>query len=103
VSENPEPTIEISQDQGWGLIWNELKRVEIAPGHRGPFEGGILWGENANQAIEGLRNLNLPVPAICHVGLIVQAPIRAAEVRFREVGPNRAELGHRRQWAQSGR
>jgi hypothetical protein len=84
VSKNPEPTIDISPDQGWGLIWDELKRVGIAPGHRGPFEGGILWGENANQAIAALRDLNLPFPAICHLGLIVQAAIRAAEVRFRK-------------------
>jgi hypothetical protein len=103
VSTNPEPTAEISPDQAWGLIWNELKRVGIAPGHRGPFEGGVLWGENTNQAIEGLREMNLPIPAICHLGLIVQAAIRAAEVRFRKPTPNRVELGHRPQLAQRAR
>jgi hypothetical protein len=29
--------------------------VEIAPGRGGPFEGGILWGQNANRAIQALR------------------------------------------------
>ena len=80
----PEPTAEISPDQGWELIWEELKRVGIAPGRRGPFEGGVLWGENANQAIQALRELNLRIPAICSVGLLVQAAIRAAEVRFQK-------------------
>jgi ABC-type dipeptide/oligopeptide/nickel transport system, ATPase component len=32
VFTTPEPTAEISPDQGWELIWEELKRVGIAPG-----------------------------------------------------------------------
>jgi len=82
MTKRPEPTTVISTDQGWGLIWDELKRVGLASGHRGPFEGGVLWGENVNQAIKGLQSMNLPVPAICHVGVLVQAAIRAAEIRF---------------------
>jgi len=73
----------ISSDQGWQLIWDELKRVQIAPDSSGPFEGGILWGQNANQAIQALRDLRLPLLAVHHVGLLMQAAIRAAEVRFR--------------------
>ena len=83
MSNVPEPTTVISTEQGWGLIWDELKRVEIAPGRGGPFEGGILWGQNANQAIQALQDLKLPLLAVHHVGLLVQAAIRAAEVRFR--------------------
>ena len=83
MSTGPEPTAKISTDQAWALVWNELKRVGMAPGHSGPIEEGILWGENANQAIAGLQAINLPVPTICHVGLLVQAAIHAAELRFR--------------------
>jgi hypothetical protein len=83
MSKRPEPTTVISSEQGWGLIWDELKRVEITPGHGGPFEGGILWGQNANQSIHALRDLRLPLLAVHQMGLLVQAAIRAAEVRFR--------------------
>ena len=86
MSTQPEPTAEISTEQGWNLIWKELNRVGMTLGHSGPFEVGIDWGENANQAIEGLQAMNLPVPAICHVGVLVQAAIRAAEVQFRRGG-----------------
>jgi len=83
MSTQPEPTDEISTDQSWRMIWNELKRVGLAPGQSGPLEASIDWGENANQSIEGLKALNLPIPAICHVGILVQAAIRAAEIQFR--------------------
>ena len=83
MSNGPEPTTVISTEQGWELVWEELKRADIAPGHGGPFESGILWGENANQAIRALRDLKLPLLAVHHVGLLVQAAIRATEVRFR--------------------
>ena len=83
MSKGPEPTTVISSEQGWGLIWDELKRVEITPGHGGPFEGGILWGQNANQAIQALRDLRMPLLAVHQMGLLVQATIHAAEVRFR--------------------
>ena len=83
MSESPEPTSIINTDQSWRLIWEELKRVQIAPGSGGPFEGGILWGQSANQAIQALRDLRLPLLAVHQVGLLVQAAIRAAEVRFR--------------------
>jgi hypothetical protein len=83
MSKGPEPTTVISSEQGWGLIWEELKRVEITPGGGGPFEGGILWGQNANQAIEALRDLRIPLLAVHQMGLLVQAAIRASEVRFR--------------------
>jgi hypothetical protein len=43
MSEKPEPTTVISPDQGWRLIWDELKRVKIAPSSGGPFVDGILW------------------------------------------------------------
>jgi hypothetical protein len=82
MSTGREPTAEISTGQAWALIWDELKRVGMAPRQSGPFEGGILWGENVNQAIEGLQAMNLPVPAICHVGVLVQAAIRATEIQF---------------------
>jgi len=81
--EKPEPTSVISTDQSWRLIWEELKRVQISPGSGGPFEGGIMWGQSANQAIQALRELKLPLLAVHQVGLLVQATIRAAEVRFR--------------------
>ena len=83
MSSQPEPTDEISTDQSWRFIWNELKRVGMTPGKSGPHEESIDWGENANQSIEGLKAMNLPVPAICHVGVLVQAAIRTAEVQFR--------------------
>lgn len=83
MSTRPEPTAEISTNQAWALIWNELDRIGMAPHHSGPIEAGINWGENANQAIEGLQAMNLPVPAVCNVGILVQATIRAAEVRFK--------------------
>ena len=83
MSEQPEPTSIINTDQSWRLIWEELRRVQIAPGSGGPFEGGILWGQSANQAIQALRDLRLPLLAVHQVGLLVQAAIRAAEVRFR--------------------
>ena len=83
MSKGPQPTTVISSEQGWGLIWDELKRVEIGPGRGGPFEGGILWGQNANQAIQALQDLRLPLLAVHQMGLLVQAAIRAAEVRFR--------------------
>jgi hypothetical protein len=83
MKEQPEPTSLISSDQCWRLIWEELKRVQITPGSGGPFEGGILWGQSANQAIQALRDLKLPMLAVHQVGLLVQAAIRAAEVRFR--------------------
>jgi hypothetical protein len=86
VSKQPQPTTVISSDQGWRLIWDELNRVQIAPGKGGPFEGGILWGQNANQAIQALRDLRLPLLAVHQMGLLVQAAIRAAEVRFRPGG-----------------
>jgi hypothetical protein len=83
MSKGPEPTTVISSDQGWGLIWQELKKVDIAPSHGGPFEGGILWGQNANQAIQPLKDLRLPLLAVHQIGLLVQATIRASEVSFR--------------------
>jgi hypothetical protein len=83
MSKGPEPTTVISSEQGWGLIWEELKRVDIAQGRGGPFEGGILWGQNANQAIQSLRDLRLPLLAVHHIGLLIQATIHAAEARFR--------------------
>lgn len=87
MTTRPEPTAEITTDQAWGFIWNELKRVGMAPGQSGPLEETINWGENANQSIEGLKAMNLPVPAICHVGVLVQAAIRAAEIHFRRSIP----------------
>ncbi len=86
MSTRPEPTAEISTDQAWSFIWNELQRVGMAPGQSGPLEVAIDWGENANQSIEGLKAMNLSVPAICHVGVLVQAAIRAAEIRFQQGG-----------------
>lgn len=83
MAKGPGPTTVISSEQSWGLIWEELKRVDIAPGRGGPFEGGVLWGQNANQAIQALRELRLPIAAAYHIGLLVQAAIRASEVRFR--------------------
>src|SRR6266478_3025185 len=44
MSKGPEPTTVISSEQGWGLIWEELKRVEITPGGGGPFEGTAATG-----------------------------------------------------------
>jgi hypothetical protein len=82
MSKGPEPTTVISSEQSWRLIWDELKRVEITPGHGGPFEGGIFWGQNANQAIQTLRDLRLPLLAVHQMRLLVQAAIRAGEVRF---------------------
>jgi hypothetical protein len=82
MPEQAQATTVISSDQGWQLVWHELKRVQITPGSGGPFEGGILWGQSANQAIQALRDLKLPLLAVHQVGLLVQAAIRAAEVRF---------------------
>ena len=81
-SKKPEPTAVISSEQGWRLIWDELKQVNVAPDSGRPFEGGVLWGLNANQAIQALRALRLPLLAVHQIGLLVQAAIRAAEVRF---------------------
>jgi hypothetical protein len=83
MSKGPEPTTVISSEQSWGLIWLELKKVDIAPSCAGPFEGGILWGQNANQAIQALRDLRLPLLAVHQIGVLIQAAIRASEVRFR--------------------
>ena len=83
MSTKPEPTAEISTDQAWSFIWNELKRVGMVPSQSGPHDESIAWGENANQSIEGLKAMDLPVPAICHVGVLVQAAIRASELQFR--------------------
>jgi hypothetical protein len=82
MSVGPEPTTLISCEQGWRLIWDELKKVDIAPGRGGPFEGGILWGQNANQAVKALRDMRLPLLAVHQIGLLVQAAIRAAEAGF---------------------
>jgi len=83
MSERAGPTTEISSEQGWGLIWEELKKVDIAPGGGGPFERNILWGQNANQAVQALRDLRLPILAVHQIGILLQAAIRASEVRFR--------------------
>jgi len=88
MSKKPEPTTVISSEQGWTLIWDELKRVNVAPDRGGPFEGGILWGQNANQAIQALRGLRLSLLAVHQIGLLVQAAIRAAEVRFSQASAN---------------
>ena len=83
MPKRPEPTTVISSEQGWGFVWEELKRVDIGPDRGGPFEGSILWGQNANQAIQALRGLRLPLLAVHQIGLLLQAAIRASEVRFR--------------------
>jgi hypothetical protein len=77
-------TVEATPDQAWEFVWNELKRVGILKGQSGPFEGGVLWGQNANQAIVGLQNLKLHVPAVADIGLLLQAAIRAGEVQTKK-------------------
>jgi hypothetical protein len=76
-------TAESSPEQAWEFVWKELRRVGISRGESGPFESGILWGQNANQAIEGLKLFKLPTLAVANVGLLLQAAIRASEVQFR--------------------
>jgi hypothetical protein len=82
MTEAPEPTTLISMEQGWRLIWEELRKVDIAPGQGDPFAGGVHWGQRANQAVQGLRDLRLPLLAVHQVSLLLQAVIRASEVRF---------------------
>ena len=83
MSNGPEPTTLISWEQGWRLIWEELKKVDITPGEGGPFEGGIMWGQGANQAVKALRDLKLPLLAVHQIALLLQATIRASEVHYR--------------------
>jgi hypothetical protein len=83
MSKKTDKTAESSPDQAWEFVWKELKRVGISRGDSGPFESGILWGQNANQAIEGLKMFKLPTLAVANVGLLLQAAIRAGEVQFK--------------------
>src|SRR6266700_2260703 len=67
MSKKPEPTTVISSEQGWTLIWDELKRVNVAPDRGGPFEGGILWGQilicatDQGYLTEMLKRIDRPV------------------------------------------
>jgi len=84
VAKKADKTVESSPDQAWELVWKELKNVSITRGQSGPFAGGIQWGQNAQQAIESLQSLKIPMLAVANVGLLLQAVIRAAEVQFKE-------------------
>jgi hypothetical protein len=85
MSNGSEPTTLISWEQGWRLIWEELKKVDIAPGQSGPFEGGVHWGQGANQAVQALRDLRVPLLAVHQISLLLQAAIGAAGVCFRPI------------------
>jgi hypothetical protein len=69
--------------QAWAMVWNELKRAGIRPGEKGPIEGTIHWGENAEVAIQMLKESKLPASDVDNFGLLLQAALHAAEIYWR--------------------